>query len=73
MAPTWAGPGLFNISASAGIELKHELSNFFSVNFSQRFEYLPKNSDVLFGSEYNRFKFLKLPTTVPFSCDETSE
>ena len=45
----------------------------FSVQFSPDSEYLLKNSDILFGSISERFKFLKLSTTIRFSCYRTSK
>ena len=58
------------ISTIAGILLKPQDFHFFVQYNSCDTEI----SDTLFGSEYKReIKFLKLPTTIRFSCDGTSE
>ena len=59
------------LSAIAGIVLKSELCCFFQSTFRTRFEYLQ-----IFCSTVSisvRLKFLELPTTIRFSCDETIE
>ena len=43
---------MFIISAIAGIILKPQQFNFFQLNFCRDFEYLLKNLDNLFGSEW---------------------
>ena len=42
------------ISAVAGLLLKSQESTFFQYNSCRDIEYLLKNSDILFGSEYKR-------------------
>ena len=44
----------FIISAIAGILLKSQEFNFFQYSSCRDIEYLQKNSDILFGSEYMR-------------------
>ena len=57
------------ISAEAGILLKPQDFYLFQNNFRM----ILNNSDILFGTDVKREKFRKLPTTIRFSRDGTSE